>query len=753
LQANAGRAEHEEPPETPQESELANALLELWAWADLSPQKMQAITAACVRDCRAMGLEPHPRVQRLSTLGTGGVHSQNCHRDLVDFVLRPVRIAAAKVEINVLYRAPPLQVREALHTILLPHKLFSILYEDFRPEFLRAFLGGDEGNAARFWDAAAGDPQFPEHPMLQQPAVRARTVPISLHGDGLPVSGCGKAWQKSAEAYSWTSLLSGAGAIAGPLRLRHTASSQAAGRRSDNVMVWWSMGAGRLGGGEAGNPGECQVFVQCRSHASSCGLHEAKRPPADGRGRETMPLPTPPLSLSRPATESSTLSCNFLLTLVYKALCVRQPPDRATMKRIWQEICWSLRALYEGVWPVADSAGVAFQPGTPDAARAGTPLAGGWRCVLWSLRGDLDHMSSAYGLANYNSNFPCWACQANRRDIPWTDFRRPAVWEQTCWAAAAWVQAMPDRHPIFNLPGVGILAVSPDLMHDWYSGVLQYFFGSVLFLLVKDVLPGNAEQNLQTAWASIQARYHGLGVTSQLRELRASMFFPKAADKFPQLKARAAEVQGLIRPLLGLWEESHRREDQQHRRILIALRMVDRVEVILNDYRRDFCWPADVAQRFCDHVFDFLQIQAALGDFYQTGGAGRPGRYLFLATIKSHYMAHIALRSFHSNPCMAWCFAGEDLMGRVKHFVAAAQHGRRPEQVIRVVLEKYCCTPSWVTIPGGPNCRWRQEYEKAGRRRREHTGKPGRREGAGRGGAGRGGCALPLPGGGVPSRV
>ena len=65
LQANAGRAEHEEPPETPQESELANALLELWAWADLSPQKMQAITAACVRDCRAMGLAPHPRVQRL----------------------------------------------------------------------------------------------------------------------------------------------------------------------------------------------------------------------------------------------------------------------------------------------------------------------------------------------------------------------------------------------------------------------------------------------------------------------------------------------------------------------------------------------------------------------------------------------------------------------------------------------------------------------------------------------------------------
>lgn len=237
MQATAGRAEHEEPPETPQESELANVLLELWAWADLSPQKMQLITAACVRDCRAMGQAPHPRVQRLSALGTGGVHSQNCHRDLVDFVLRPVRIAAAQVEINVFYRAPPLQVRETLHSILLPHKLFSILYEDFRPEFLRAFLGGDEGNAARFWAAAAGDPQFPQHPMLLQPAVQARTVPISLHGDGLPVSGCGKAWQKSAEAYSWTSLLSGAGAIAGPLRLRDTASRHAAGRRTGRVMV------------------------------------------------------------------------------------------------------------------------------------------------------------------------------------------------------------------------------------------------------------------------------------------------------------------------------------------------------------------------------------------------------------------------------------------------------------------------------------------------------------------------------------
>ena len=37
------------------------------------------------------------------------------------------------------------------------------------------------------------------------------TVPISLHGDGTPVSGIGKAWSKSVDIWSWTSLVARGG--------------------------------------------------------------------------------------------------------------------------------------------------------------------------------------------------------------------------------------------------------------------------------------------------------------------------------------------------------------------------------------------------------------------------------------------------------------------------------------------------------------------------------------------------------------
>eukprot|EP00969_Alexandrium_andersonii_P195699 8645728-Alexandrium_andersonii.AAC.1 len=32
-------------------------------------------------------------------------------------------------------------------------------------------------------------------------------IPLALHGDGVPVSGVGKAWSKSLDVYSWCSLL------------------------------------------------------------------------------------------------------------------------------------------------------------------------------------------------------------------------------------------------------------------------------------------------------------------------------------------------------------------------------------------------------------------------------------------------------------------------------------------------------------------------------------------------------------------
>jgi hypothetical protein len=45
------------------------------------------------------------------------------------------------------------------------------------------------------------------HPMKAIPNWMRRAIPIALHGDAVPVTGCGKVWSKSMLAMSWCSLL------------------------------------------------------------------------------------------------------------------------------------------------------------------------------------------------------------------------------------------------------------------------------------------------------------------------------------------------------------------------------------------------------------------------------------------------------------------------------------------------------------------------------------------------------------------
>jgi hypothetical protein len=44
--------------------------------------------------------------------------------------------------------------------------------------------------------------------MFDVPEWSANFLPLSLHGDGVPVTGVGKSWSKGVESYSWASSLS-----------------------------------------------------------------------------------------------------------------------------------------------------------------------------------------------------------------------------------------------------------------------------------------------------------------------------------------------------------------------------------------------------------------------------------------------------------------------------------------------------------------------------------------------------------------
>lgn len=263
-----------------------------------------------------------------------------------------------------------------------------------------------------FWKDMQGNPFYLTHPVRERGGHDLRAIPLSLHGDGVPVSGVGKSWSKSLDIYSWTSML------------------------------------------------------------------------AHGQTVDTM----------------------YLIYLLNPKLCVKLP-GRDLQSEFFQVLKWSFYWLFLGQWPRRDHKEQPYPPGSPEAQKAGSPLAGGFFGVLWCIKGDLEHMTKVFGLPRWDSQNPCALCAANTTDTPWTDARSQAAWRQKVWTNASWREHRPEHHPLFDLPGCGILAFTPDIMHTLHLGVYQHLLGSTLQLLVGHIMPGTPEQNIERIWAMVKEHY------------------------------------------------------------------------------------------------------------------------------------------------------------------------------------------------------------------------------------------------------
>ena len=67
----------------------------------------------------------------------------------------------------------------------------------------------------------------------------------------------------------------------------------------------------------------------------------------------------------------------------------KQSVTEGTMDEIWRVVVWSLEALYEGKWPATDHRGVPYPANSAEGLIAGQDLAGGYRGLLWMIKGDL----------------------------------------------------------------------------------------------------------------------------------------------------------------------------------------------------------------------------------------------------------------------------------------------------------------------------------------------------------------------------
>eukprot|EP00969_Alexandrium_andersonii_P294697 13026633-Alexandrium_andersonii.AAC.1 len=109
--------------------------------------------------------------------------------------------------------------------------------------------------------------------------------------------------------------------------------------------------------------------------------------------------------------------------------------------------------MWAGTWPDKDHTGKKFDANSLEGKLAGSSLAGGFYCAMWSFKGDLEFFCQSLGLQNPGCGQPCNLCRANLKELPWTNFSRRPAWEASVWTQASWEAAHPEHVALFDIPG------------------------------------------------------------------------------------------------------------------------------------------------------------------------------------------------------------------------------------------------------------------------------------------------------------
>ena len=87
-----------------------------------------------------------------------------------------------------------------------PHALFSQIYNYYRDAFHTRITTGRE-QLTRFWNSQHGNPQFECEYYRSLATLHTHGIPLTLHGDGVVVTGRSKSWSKCLDVWSWASVL------------------------------------------------------------------------------------------------------------------------------------------------------------------------------------------------------------------------------------------------------------------------------------------------------------------------------------------------------------------------------------------------------------------------------------------------------------------------------------------------------------------------------------------------------------------
>ena len=249
-----------------------------------------------------------------------------------------------------------------------------------------------------------------------------------------------------------------------------------------------------------------------------------------------------------------------------------------------------------------------------------------------------------------------------------------------------WYTQNPDAHYIFQIMYLSALNVEPDELHTMHLGTSAYFLGSILWILIYEILPDTPARNMITIWKEITDNYKQLRTACQFNNLVLSSFCrPDKHDKdFPKLKGKGAEIRDLMEPMLLVWQKHCRNRNSVDKSVLSGLQCMCKLQAILHEYKDDPFLPVNTAKLFTGHVNMFLHEYSVLANL-----ADKELKLLFNVVPKHHALWHLGQRSAFLNPRLGNTMIDEDFVGICKSIVQSCAHGTESHLIPCSFIEKY----------------------------------------------------------------
>ena len=626
--------------QAPVESHLATMLMEKWSWGEMSPQAVQSLAAASVKDMTSMSCTPPEELLYLSRLGSSGLFPNNMHGELLRFATKKSKFDDPYC-CFLPFKAP---WNKQSQTLMLPHVVFSNLFHKY-PGAFKKIMAPDENFLLEFWELQKGHPAYQSHPEVGKPGFDPRkAVPLCLHGDGTPVVGIGKIWARMMTTWCFFSM-----------------ACRAALTKEALLPIWFLFD-------------ETESDTTTKFYELLCWsfnwLQKGIWPDVDHTGRKLLSWHMNP-------------TCVFLCPFVSSIACEAESSLAFLLISLFISNSLKLKLLF-GLFVHKGLFKPRFSPASLDARRALKPLAGGFKGILWSLVGDLEYMSARLGLPHYGlKKGPCGLCQCSGDEgvNSWKDCRLQAPWVQLQWTPESW-EAWEEKSscPLFGgIQGLTALNCSFDYMHCKYLGVDMIQFGSVLFLMVYHILPSSPLDNVKTCWKHILQSYKELGVVERYRGMRKLSLFTRKTGP-PKLKGRASQIAALGQPLLKLWLTFMNHNLDSHKKIKVLLQLNCAMEGIMKECQWDVAFAGEAATKFIQFSFSMCQIHRELGVHFE-------GK-LFSELPKMHHLLHCSLQCKVLSPRLTWCFRGEDLQKVSRSLASSCAKGLQGPQVVTKMLAK-----------------------------------------------------------------